>query len=260
MQLFKKTIILTGGDVDGAVSAIRVGDDVGIKITLNNFERGMKAGVKIGDNDAVFFELTGDTTEKPVPPPFYQNDSIGCVVFKDDRVVAKGGKALPSRAVSDFLSHGTGEKKTAPAMAEDATDGEFRLARPDGDEGENCRAEFLEALEKKDGAEFYNGVRKELEELFVIYPKEENLNGVIPNSDWVRINYEKDGHYVVGKITENGRVVLLGYGVPGKKRVQPPKIAKDIATWLAVDGLSADYDGYWLMFQDAATGKVVPAE
>lgn len=120
-------------------------------------------------------------------------------------------------------------------------------------------AEILEKLSAKDGAEFYNGVREKVEELFIVFPKEKLLPELIPDSEWVKINYDGEDYYIVGRIFENGRTVLLGYGVPGKKSVTPPKIADEIATWLTVPELGNGYDGYWLIFQDASNGKVVPA-
>lgn len=155
------------------------------------------------------------------------------------------------------------------AAETDPSDGTNRPASPEenGGDGGNGSADgsddmrsLLDRLEIKDGADFYNGVREKVEELFVIYPAENKLAALIPNSEWVKINYDGEDYYVVGRITENGRTVLLGYGVPGKKSVTPPKIADEIASWLTVSGLDDGYDGYWLLFQDAVTGKVTPVE
>ena len=102
--------------------------------------------------------------------------------------------------------------------------------------------------------DFYIGISDKVDEMFVVYPKEEKLSSVIPDSEWVKINYDGDDYYVVGRLKDNGKVKYLGYGVPGVEGVRPPKIADDITNWfpLALDG----YDGYWLFFQDAETGKI----
>ena len=101
---------------------------------------------------------------------------------------------------------------------------------------------------------FYLGISDKVDELFVVYPSENKLAEAIPDSEWVKINYDSDGYYVVGRLRSNGKVAYLGYGVPGISGVKPPKVADGIANWfpLSIDG----YDGYWLFFQDAETGKI----
>lgn len=315
MNLIKKTIILTGVAAEGYVSVIRVGNDVGAKIVGSDFQKGMRAGLKIGRSETIFAELDGPKTEIAVDGvPFHQNDGIGCVVMRGDLAVARGGTAvksadvvkyfssLPSRPVEqtavptpaasseeETLSSENGDNggadKDADLTADDgapeddgalgdktdgAKDGVREETSSDGAETAEERVpssgetdgearSILDKLSAKDGAEFYNGIREKVEELFVVYPRESELNSLIPDSEWVKITYDGEDYYVVGRISENGRTVLLGYGVPGRKTVTPPKIADEIASWLTVPGLTGGYDGYWLIFQDAVNGKVVPA-
>ena len=102
---------------------------------------------------------------------------------------------------------------------------------------------------------YYIEISDKVDELFVVYPKEKILSETIPDSEWVKIKYDGEDYYVVGKLKENNKVKYLGYGVPGVEKVKPPKITDGIANWFPLEGLTG-YDGYWLFFQDAETGKI----
>ena len=126
-------------------------------------------------------------------------------------------------------------------------------------EDKNNQSEISEEQEMfarlaKGKKDFYHGISDKVDEMFIVYPSEDKLSETIPESEWVKINYDSDGYYVVGRLRNNGKVVYLGYGVPGKAGVKPPKVADGIANWfpLQLEG----YDGYWLFFQDAETGKI----
>ena len=294
MNLIKRTIILSGSVAEGYLTVIRVGDDVGAKIVGGNFAEGMCAGLRIGDKK-LYCRLTGQRTEINIPDcDFKQNDNIGCAVLYGENIVAKGGIGVRIRDIVDyFAENGVLPEKSHDSAAEtgsatknlteNLSTAENTLAEPPTepekeeniaennpqDEREDVvKAEQgekpdlnreLEKLSLKEEAEFYRGVRDKIDELFVIHPREEILKNYLAGSEWVKVKYDGEDYYVVGKIAEEGRTVLIGYGVPGKKNVPPPKAAADISNWLDVPELK-NFDGYWLIFQDAATGKVVPAE
>lgn len=116
--------------------------------------------------------------------------------------------------------------------------------------------DFLARLQNGNGKNFYQNVKERLDELFVIHPRETELEKIIPESKWVKIKYDGEDYYVVGSLSDNGTIVYLSYGVPGKADVPPPKLASDISDWLPISGLPEPYEGYWLIFQDAESGKV----
>ncbi len=275
MNLIKKTIILTDSDAEGYVSVIRVGTDVGAKIVGANFKKGMYAGLKIGSGETIYAILDGEKTEITLDNvSFRQNDSIGCVVTDGEKLVARGGNGVKTQDVNDHFAEATKELEPETIATielfpdeTDETAASATAEKPEpvensSDEEKNEEAEresLLQKLSVNTGGDFYNGIREKLDDLFVIHPSATHLNELIPNSEWIKINYDGDDYYVVGKLKENNRTVLIGYGVPGKKTTTPPKIADEIASYLAVDGISP-YDGYWLIFQDANTGKIIKAE
>ena len=113
------------------------------------------------------------------------------------------------------------------------------------------RKEFLQRLVGKD-TDFYIGISDKVDEMFVVYPEEKELAKIIPDSEWVRINYDGDDYYVIGRLRDEGKVKYLGYGVPGREDVKPPKVAEGIASWIPTEVER----GYWIFFQSASTGEI----
>lgn len=269
MNLIKKTVILNGESAEGYLSVIRVGDDVGAKIVGDGFRKGMQAGIKIGSSDPVFFFLEGEKTGISLQDVYFsQNDSLGCLIMENGKTVAKGGITVKIKEMKEYFSKISETTVPAEEISEerDSSVQEDKNPLPDitttSETLEEINVADIEQIkdavtaEKKD---FYSGIRERYEELFVVYPTEKKLSALIPDSEWVKINYDGDDYYVVGKLSENGKTVLLGYGVPGKKNVTPPSIADEMASWLTVPDMRP-YDGYWLIFQDAATGKVTKGD
>lgn len=104
--------------------------------------------------------------------------------------------------------------------------------------------------------DFYASVRSRLEETLTINPTEADLERLIPESRWVKVYYEGDDYYVIGEIRENGEPRLVGYGVPGVESVEPPAEVRGVTDFLPVN----DTFGYWLLFQSADNGEILPNE
>lgn len=105
------------------------------------------------------------------------------------------------------------------------------------------------------GENFYRNVKGKLNEIMTVNPREKKLEELIPDSKWVRVYYDKGEYYVVGILTEDGEVTFLAYGVPGVKRVKPPKDAEELCDFVEVE--SSIGEGYWIMFQNAKNGEIV---
>ncbi len=103
-----------------------------------------------------------------------------------------------------------------------------------------------------DGTNFYLSVKPQLDEIFVCFPECEDLEAVVPNSKWAKIQVE-DGFYVVGLILDGEVVRYISYGVPATKNSCPPSEIRDVAVWL--DDGKKEGKGYWVIYQDAMTGQ-----
>ena len=104
---------------------------------------------------------------------------------------------------------------------------------------------------------YYEKVKRELCTLFSKYPREEALCRLLPESDWVRIDFGKNKFYVVGVIREGKKPKYICYGVPADSRGEPPQALKGYCSYLPLSLFEPDGKGYWMMFQDAETGQCV---
>ncbi len=107
---------------------------------------------------------------------------------------------------------------------------------------------------------FFEQVKLELEQLFLKFPAEEDLEKCFFDSKWVKINYSENKYYVVGVIKEFGKEKYVCYGVPDKYSKTPPKELAGYCTFIPKSIFNAFGDGYWIMFQDALSGKCIHIE
>ena len=106
-------------------------------------------------------------------------------------------------------------------------------------------------------SDFFDLVGDQIDELFATFPHDENLAKMIPDSKWVRVDYDHTGEeYLLGIINEGGAIKYICYGVPGQFSKAPPKELEKFSQWLPID-LNNPEDGYWVMFQDATTGDSI---
>ena len=103
---------------------------------------------------------------------------------------------------------------------------------------------------------FYKRMKGEIDKLLTTYPAENSLESVVENSRWVKINYGGEKFYVFGIIYNKNTPQYICYGVPTKTNKRPPESLKGLATFIpaSADGGS---EGFWVMYQDAATGASV---
>lgn len=102
---------------------------------------------------------------------------------------------------------------------------------------------------------FYERMKEEIDGLFSSYPEEENLNSVVENSRWVKISYGDGKFYVFGIIYGGDIPQYICYGVPSENGETPPESLKGLASFIPAPSDSGK--GYWVMYQDAATGASV---
>lgn len=107
---------------------------------------------------------------------------------------------------------------------------------------------------------FYESMSEQIEDLFNKYPAETNLENLIPNSKWVKIDYENNGnYYVLGLIYEDIELKYICYGVPGKYAETPPNGLSNYSQFLPLNPESPE-DGYWVMYQNAINGESVAVD
>lgn len=105
---------------------------------------------------------------------------------------------------------------------------------------------------------FFESMSDQIEDLFNKYPSEPNLEQLIPNSKWVKIDYENNGNfYVLGLIYEELELKYIAYGVPGVFSENAPNGLNNYSQWLPTNPKEANGDGFWVMYQNALSGESV---
>lgn len=181
------------------------------------------------------------------------------------------GEGCGERIVKDFSNYGeariVGERvNAADQEGADADEGR-RVEKLIADEERSADAEEIIADEGRSAdAEkgdpeferrfFFESVRKEMDELFESFPKEESLSKMVAESKWVKVSYEGEKSYVVGIIYSEQTPIFICYGVPGKFGEKPSEF-KGYCSFIPSSPFALEKDGYWVIYQDARTGERV---
>ena len=104
---------------------------------------------------------------------------------------------------------------------------------------------------------FFDRMKGEIENVLESYPKEDGLESVVENSRWVKIDYGDKKYYVFGVIYGGGKPQYICYGVPSTNSRRPPESLQGMSSYIPS---ASGKGGYWIMYQDAATGASVKVE
>ena len=104
---------------------------------------------------------------------------------------------------------------------------------------------------------YYLSAKREIDELFSLYPQDKTLCGAFARSEWVRIKGSADSpFYLVGAIYEDGRVKYICYAIEAQDKENPPEEIKNVCAYVPVSPL-VDAKGFFVIFQSASTGECV---
>ena len=104
---------------------------------------------------------------------------------------------------------------------------------------------------------YYLTVKDELDKIFATFEAEVPLCNMFAKSKWAKIRYSHNHYYVVGLLTKNDHERYICYGVPDVFSKTPPKEFDGFCVFLPCDPTKPEDKGYWMMFQDAVTGRCV---
>ncbi len=189
----------------------------------------------------LFTREINSTKEKSIPPSLSDNR------ISNDSSVVSNEKEEKSVLTSDTAPPKSSDKKEdTPIPDSQNEDTSDQIIDP---------IESFHAQLDQSGAvtDFYCSIKSNLEEMLTCYPKEERLNELIDESEWVKVE-RTDGFYAVGLIKSNGKAEYVCYGVPGKLDELPPESLRRYCQWIPTD---ENDNGYWTLFQDAKTGVAI---
>ena len=123
--------------------------------------------------------------------------------------------------------------------------------------GSKILEEHEQPEDNEQAQRFYDLVKDQVKDLFEKFEPENSLEDIIPNSKFVKVDFEENGdHYIFGIIYDNNNLEeYLVYGIPALYTNEPPNELDGYYQWLPLDVSAPEEDGYWLMYQDARTGE-----
>lgn len=158
---------------------------------------------------------------------------------------------------------GTGEGKAAADGGQE--EGAESGARDGNAQARAVTGENAQTLFRLHGGEnaepcYYDRVRADLDALFARHPAERELADCIPYSRWARVSFARNKYYAVGVICDEKKPQYICYGVPAEAHGEPPAALKGFCSFLPLSVFEPEGRGYWMMFQDAETGRCVRIE
>lgn len=101
---------------------------------------------------------------------------------------------------------------------------------------------------------FYSQIKEKISDLFSKYESISRLSELIPESQWVKIEYKKGAFYILGVINEKNIPKYIVYGVPGNRTFKPRGF-ETYSVFLPESLYDREGKGYWCMFQNSETGN-----
>lgn len=204
--------------------------------------------------------------QTPPPDPPYDDEMLATENYFEKEGGASSGEACAEKtggAPAEETGGGTGEGKAAADGGQEkgaesgARDGNAQARAVTGE-----NAQTLFRLHGGENAEpcYYDRVRADLDALFARHPAERELADCIPYSRWARVNFARNKYYAVGVICDEKKPQYICYGVPAEAHGEPPAALKGFCSFLPLSVFEPEGRGYWMMFQDAETGRCVRIE
>ena len=168
----------------------------------------------------------------------------------EEHISPCGSKALKQESVRDEKCDALSNNDVQVAGKE-YTESENKVETKVYDKNKELKAKRMES----EGEMFFEQIRQQIEILFSKYERDEKLEKLVPNSKWVKVNYEgSDECYELGVICDdNGVEEYICYGIPSSDPATPPKSLEEYAKYLKL----SPTDGLWVACQDAKTGETI---
>lgn len=205
------------------------------------------------DCHALKTESTAQTTNDDATPCLYDDEAVATAdYFELDREL-KEKLSLVKEIKDECLP-------TENAMPNSECQDETKKSEQNASriQDETCNG----AIEKgakifNDKNPYYLTVKKELDSIFSRFEQDDCLKAYFKDSRWAKIYYRDNLYYIVGVIKEKGREKYVCYGVPSTYSPTPPKELNGFCSFIPRSVFDLKGEGFWMMFQDAVSGKCV---
>ncbi len=230
-------------------STLKTPSAAAVERHISSFEKSLENAKKAEEKQDEILTRAESEMDKKVDEKIPQVESGEEIIAlsKNDEIeiVEEGENQVENRVEND-------EEKREEINVKTEDDKRFERVNRVDVNGENAFA--LNDYLHYDGTNFYLAVKPQLDEIFICYPPEKDLNDLVPNSRWVKISSDDD-YYVVGLVYDQTAVTYICYGIPVPHFSPAPEEIADVAVWLPVDVQNPDGKGYWVIYQSAVDGK-----
>lgn len=115
---------------------------------------------------------------------------------------------------------------------------------------------YEDVAQKSQVGIYYDRVKQKLEQIISTHEKDGELCKVIPGSEFVKIHYDNDRYYSVGRVRSGEGVKYICYAVRGEYGETPTEL-NNYCRFVPSSQFSPLSEGYYVIFQDAETGNVI---
>lgn len=102
---------------------------------------------------------------------------------------------------------------------------------------------------------YYAEIKADLDNFFRSYPKNEELEGKVFGSKWVKITADYD--YSVGVIFEDDKPSIIAYAEPYEDKTLVDASKLQLGEWLQIEEKHSKNRGYFIFYQNANTGQMI---
>ena len=106
------------------------------------------------------------------------------------------------------------------------------------------------------GENYYLSIKEKFDKIIGDFERDKDLTNLIPNGEFIKINYDKDRFYSVGRIFENFKVKYLCYAVLLNYQ-DAPSTLKNYCEFIPLSPFYPTGKGYYIIFQHADNGTLV---
>lgn len=256
MSLIKKTVIISDfqGVAKGIANFIRIGNEATVKINLKEFKSTLRASVKHSKNGIYTFLVEGNKAEIMLPFLFDVSDELELMLALDKPIMygtTKGRGGFDS-LIASLSPDKISVPKVVLSVAEDTKNDDIELSEDEVSEmiTEESSFDKLKAISM-------SSVQSVSEELFLIHPRDVELEAMLPSSKWVKIRYNEEDFYSFGLLMAGDTPTHLMYAIKSDYNTKPPKEIEGIVDFLPKNFSSLTGEGWWIIYQDIISGKPV---
>ncbi|MCL2599174.1 MAG: hypothetical protein FWD76_04620 [Firmicutes bacterium] len=113
-----------------------------------------------------------------------------------------------------------------------------------------------QSAQKNAPLSFYDRLSVQIEKLFETYQRETELEKLLPDTKWCKIDFDNNGrYYCIGLVGKKPDYIC--YAVPSPYTPLPPPELDGYCQWLPLQPMHPKGKGYWVLYQDAYSGESV---